>query len=157
MPPRLEEIPWQRVWRVALAPLLSTPGLCALRRALERDDPALLQGTTVSPPPLRCYEDEPVEAACALAFCAWQGDGLDTVGAVETSFARLCQAADEALGAPAASRAFFSWADDVSRAEFRRGLLEEVSRTLSGRAATPPVPGPGQPAPEERPGRPPAA
>ena len=37
---------WQKVFRVGIAPQLSTPALIALKRALESDDPRLLQGET---------------------------------------------------------------------------------------------------------------
>ncbi len=46
------------------------------------DDPRLTQGSTTTPP-LMCVQDWPVEAACVLGFCGWQGDGLETVAEVE--------------------------------------------------------------------------
>src|SRR6185295_15223849 len=61
--------PWRRVWREAVAPLVSTEGLEALRHALASDDARLLQGATISPPPMLCVQEFPVEAACPLGFC----------------------------------------------------------------------------------------
>src|SRR5438094_8455764 len=81
---------WRKVWRDGLAPQISTPGLEALRRALLTDDARLLQSATTSPPPLQCVLDWPVEGACALGYCGWQGDGLETIGEVEEFFARSC-------------------------------------------------------------------
>ena len=75
---------WRQVWRDGFAPVLSSAGLDALRGALGRDDPRLIQGSTSTPPPLMCVRDWPVEAACALGFCGWQGDGLDNVGVDST-------------------------------------------------------------------------
>ena len=75
---------WRKVWRDGLAPLISTEGLEALRTALCNDDARLLQGATTTPPPLQCVQDWPVEAACVLGFCGWQGDGLETVGLRES-------------------------------------------------------------------------
>jgi hypothetical protein len=127
---------WRKVWRDGLAPQLSTTSLEALRRALLTDDPRLLQGATTSPPPLQCVQDWPVEAACVLGFCGWQGEGLETVAQVEEFFARACFEADQRLGEPAACRWFLNWFDDTPRDEMRRLLLAEVNRTLAQRAVT---------------------
>jgi hypothetical protein len=126
---------WRKVWRDGLAPLVSTAGLEALRRALLNDDPRLLQGATTTPPPLPCVQDWPVEAACALGFCGWQGDHLDSVADVEEYFARMCFETDQRLGEPAAIRWFLNWFDETPREEMRRHLLGEVNRTLAGRGA----------------------
>ena len=53
---------WRKVWREGFAPVLSTAGLQALRKALTADDTRLIQGSTSSPPPLMCVQDWPVEA-----------------------------------------------------------------------------------------------
>ena len=124
---------WRKVWREGLAPLLSTTGLDALRRGLQSDDARLLQGATTTPPPLQCVQDWPVEAACALGYCGWQGDGLETVAEVEEFFARMCFEIDQRLGEPAACRWFLNWFDDTPRDEMRRELLIEVQRTLAQR------------------------
>jgi hypothetical protein len=126
---------WRKVWRDGLAPLLSTPGLEALRRGLLTDDPRLLQGATTTPPPLPCVQDWPVEAACALGYCGWQGDQLETVAEVEQFFARTCFETDQRLGEPAAVRWFLNWFDETPRADMCRQLLAEVNRTLAGRGA----------------------
>ena len=124
---------WRKVWRDGLAPVLSSEGLEALKRALESDDPRLLQGATTTPPPLQCVQDWPVEAACALGFCGWQGDELESVGQVEEFFARACFEADQRLGEPAACRWFLNWFDDTPRDEMRRELLAEVEKALGER------------------------
>ena len=126
---------WRKVWREGLAPEVSTAGLDALRRALIHDDPRLLQGATTSPPPLQCVQDWPVEGACGLGYCGWQGEGLQTVAQVEEFFARACFETDRRLGEPAACRWFLNWFDDTPRAEMRRQLLAEVNRTLAQRLA----------------------
>lgn len=126
---------WRKVWREGLAPEVSTAGLDALRRALIQDDPRLLQGATTSPPPLQCVQDWPVEGACGLGYCGWQGDGLETVAQVEEFFARSCFEADRRLGEPAACRWFLNWFDDTPREEMRRQLVAEVNRTLAQRLA----------------------
>ena len=124
---------WRKVWREGFAPLLSTAGLESLRDALKADDGRLLQGATSSPPPVMCVRDWPVEAACALGFCAWKGEGLETVGEVEDFFARACFEADQRLGEPAACRYFLNWFDDTPRAEMRRELLAEVELVFAQR------------------------
>src|SRR5262249_60460536 len=95
---------WRTVWRSGFAPVLSLKGLEALRDALAADDPRLTQGSTTTPPPLMCVQDWPVEAACALGYCGWQGDKLETVGGVGGVFARCCFGAGQRLGGGAAWR-----------------------------------------------------
>ena len=124
---------WRKVWREGLVPLLSTAGLEALRRGLADDDARLLQGSTTTPPPLQCVQDWPVEAACALGYCGWQGEGLNSVGEVEEYFSRLCHEIDLRLGEPAACRYFLNWFDDTPRPQMRKLLLEEVNQTLAER------------------------
>jgi len=124
---------WRIVWRDGFVPVLSTQGLQALREALRKDDPRLVQGSTTTPAPLSCMQDWPVEAACALGVSAWLGDGLETVGQVEEHFARCCFEADERLGEPAACRWFLNWFDDASRIEMRRELIAEVELALAER------------------------
>ena len=124
---------WRKVWRDGLAPLISTAGLEALATALHDDDARLLQGATTTPPPLQCVQDWPVEAACALGYCGWQGEGLESVAEVEEYFARLCFEVDQRLGEPAASRWFLNWFDETPRDEMRSLLLAEVNRTLARR------------------------
>ncbi|HEY7329013.1 MAG TPA: hypothetical protein VH592_15325 [Gemmataceae bacterium] len=124
---------WRKVWREGVAPLLSTTGLEALQSALKNDDARLLQGSTTTPPPLQCVQDWPVEAACALGFCGWQGDGLETVAEVEEFFARTCFEIDQRLGEPAACRWFLNWFDETPRDQMREQLLAEVQRALAQR------------------------
>ncbi len=126
---------WRKVWREGLVPQLPTQGLEALRQALIHDDPRLVQGATTSPPPLQCVQDWPLEGACAIGFCAWQGERLNTVGEVEEFFARVCFEVDQVLGEPAACRWFLNWFDDTPRDEMRRLLLAEVNRALAHRTA----------------------
>ena len=40
---------WRRAWRVGIAPQISSSGLNVLARALEKDDPRLLQGARQLP------------------------------------------------------------------------------------------------------------
>lgn len=124
---------WKKVWREGVSPLLTTAGLEALAEALVANDPQLVQGATTTPPPLQCVQDWPVEAACALGFCGWKGDGLETVAQVEEHFARMCFEIDQRMGEPAACRWFLNWFDDTPRDVMRQELLIEVQRTLAER------------------------
>jgi hypothetical protein len=126
---------WQQVWRIGFARQISTAGLAALERALVHDDPRLVQGVTTSPPALETLGDWEVEAACAVSYCAWQGEGLATVQQAMGFFERVCREADEAMGEPAACRLFLHWFDETPRAEMRRLLLAEVRRALAERRA----------------------
>ena len=129
---------WRLVWQGGFALVLPTAGLEALRDALRADDLRLAQQCTTTPPPLMCVQDWPVEAACPVAFCGWQGDGLNLVGKVEEFFARMCFEADQLLNAePAACRFFLDWWDDTPRAEAIRLLLPEVERAIAARDPQP--------------------
>ncbi len=125
---------WRKTWREGIAPQLPTAGLEALARALADDDPALLQGATTTPPPLEALRAWPVEGACPIGLALWQGDGRQTVGAVEEAFALVCEAANAALGEEVAVRYFLNWWDDSDRAACRVELLGEVRRVLAERA-----------------------
>ena len=124
---------WQIAWRDGIAPSLSTAALEALAAGLAWDDPALIRGATTNPPPLESLKDCPVEAACAVCYGAWKGDGRATVGEVEEVFAGVCHMADEALGEPSAVRYFLNWFDDTPREEARLLLLAEVGIALAER------------------------
>jgi hypothetical protein len=128
---------WRQVWREGFVPELSTAALEALREGLVTDDPRLQQGATTTPPPLLSLMDWAVEAACALGYCGWRGEGLKTVGQVEEYFARLCYEADLRLGEPTACRHFLNWYDDTPREVVRRELLAEVELALAQRQAKP--------------------
>jgi hypothetical protein len=126
---------WQRSFREGIVPHVSPAGLMALKQALETDDPALMQGATTSPPPLDCVSDLPVQAACAIAYAGWKGDGRLTVGEVEQFFANVCHRAGQYLGDPTGARWFLNWFDDTPRDQMRRELLAEVSLALAGATA----------------------
>lgn len=122
---------WRRVFREGFEPVVSTAGLLALRQALLVDDPRLIQGATTTPPPLRCVENWPVEAACMTAFPFWQGDGLETVAEVEEAFARTAFEIDQRLGEPAGCRHLLNAYDEWPRTEMIANLLPEVERALA--------------------------
>lgn len=130
---------WRTAWRVGVAPQLSVAGLEALARALEQDDDRLLQGDTSEPSLYDCFGvDRPVEKACAIGFCGWQGDGLGTVTQAEDYLMDVCDRADQALDEAAGSRWFVNWVDETPRDEMRRLLLPEVRLALAGRAGVTP-------------------
>ncbi len=130
---------WKKVWRDGVEPLLSIEGLQALHQGLATDDGRLLQGATTTPPPLACVQDWPVEGACALGYCGWVGDGLETVGEVEEFFARMCFEIDQRLGEPAGCRWFLNWFDETPRDEMRELLLAEVDRSIQLRREVEPA------------------
>lgn len=124
---------WRHVFREGFAPGMSAPALESLLLALRRDDQQLIQGSTTSPPPLACVQDWPCEGACAVAYAAWKGDGLETVGEVEEAFARLCFEADKRLGEPAGCRWLLNFFDDTPRDTMRQELAEEVELAILSR------------------------
>lgn len=109
-------------------------GLEALKEALVNDDPRLIQGATTTPPPLACMTDWPVEAACLIGFCGWEGNDLKTVGEVEEFFAKSLYEIDQDLAEPAACRHALNWFDDTPRGEMRKELLPKVEAELTRRA-----------------------
>lgn len=124
---------WRKVWREGLVPLLSTRSLEALRQGLLTDDTRLLQGATTDPPPLACVADWPAEGACAIGYCGWQGEGLETVAEVEGFFSRMCFSIDQRVGEPGGCRWFLTWFDETPRDVMRRELLAEIALALSAR------------------------
>src|SRR5437763_9287607 len=122
---------WRKVWREGVVPLLSTEGLEALRRGLINDDARLIQGATTTPPPLQCVQDWPVEAACALGYCGWQGEGLESVAEVEEYFARLCFEVVQRLGEPAAWSWLLTLVEVAARDEMGAMLLAEEQRAFA--------------------------
>ena len=124
---------WRIVFRNGFAPLMSDAGLQALLAACETDDPALRQGETTSPPPLMCVRDWPCEAADAIGYAGWKGEGLATVGEVSQYFARMCFEADGRLGEVAGCRWFLNWWDDTPREEVLAEVAGECSRELARR------------------------
>ncbi len=139
---------WQRVWREGFAPLLSTAGLETLQEALVKDDPRLLQGATITPPPLQCVADWPVAAACPVSYTFVgdlggfapkkppEGQPFATVAAVEERFAMACFACDRNLLDPCACGNFLQWWDTTDRKQARNLLLAEVERALEERQAS---------------------
>jgi hypothetical protein len=129
-----EEMPaWKKCWRDGIAPQLDQDALKALRRALLNDDRRLIQGATTSPPPLHCVSDWQVEAADAISFALWQGNGYATVGQLEEQFALVCMKASEALGDPTGCRWFLNWWDETDRKTARQALLVELDLHLFAR------------------------
>lgn len=122
---------WRTTWRRGIAPLLSYKGLLALYQALACDDPRLIQGSTCVPlPHSRSVHSWPIERADAIAFCAWQGDGKETVGEAEEVFARLCFDCDQILSEPAGCRHWINWWDEAPRQEVFDSMLPEVGLAI---------------------------
>lgn len=122
-----------KVWREGFAPFLSQEALVALRGGVASHDPRLIQGATTVPPPLQCVQDWPVEAACAVGYCFWQGDGLATVGEVEEAFARLCFECDQRMGEPAVCRHWLNWYDETPWNEMAAIFIIELDREIARR------------------------
>jgi hypothetical protein len=123
----------RHAFRVGFAPRLSDKSLGALLVALATDDARLMQCQTTAPPGLLWLLDWPVEAACVLGFCGWQGEELGTVGEVSDYFVSACHEADQLLGEPTACRHLIEWIDGTPRDQMRVELLTEVEQILSER------------------------
>jgi hypothetical protein len=94
-----------------------------------------MQGAVSSPPPFDALNESTICSACAIGFCGWKGDRLQTVGELYSFFAEVCDAADASFHDPAACRHFFHWFDATPRDEMRRELLSEVGLALEEQLA----------------------
>jgi hypothetical protein len=124
---------WVKIWREGVAPLLSTPGLEALRVALASDDPELLQGRNTKTDNELPDSDDECTGACPLGYVGWKGEPLETVGEVEVYFAALVETINVRAREPATASFFLQWVDDTPRDEMRQALLIEVNRALAAR------------------------
>lgn len=125
---------WQASWRKGFVPVLSRKALEALRDALVRDDPRLLQGSTTDPLPYLCMRRKPCEGGCAISFCGWQGEGIETVGKVDQFFIETCEKVCQDMREGVACRWFLNWFDDTPRDVMRRELLPEVNLALESKS-----------------------
>jgi hypothetical protein len=127
---------WQRVWRLGIAPQLTTEGLQGLKAALERNEPRLITGATLLPAPLQPELNSPVQGCCPLCYGLLDGlqPGEVSVGLLEQGFAAACRKADELLGEPASVRYFLNAVDEWSRDELRQNLSPEIEWALAQRA-----------------------
>lgn len=124
---------WREVWREAIVPLLSTNSLVALRWGIMNNDHRLIRGTTVYPIPVSSNADETPVSACAIGYCGWQGEGLNTVAEVEEFFARMCIEIDTRMNEPAGCRWWLNWFDSTPKEEVWREMLHEIDLALEGR------------------------
>jgi len=124
---------WRSVFRRGFAPLLSTESLEALERALEQDDPFLIQDATTRPVPLQCTQDWPCEGACLIGYAGWATGECNTVGEVAEFFSQKCVEADQRLGAFGQCAPLLNYFDDTPREEAFPQLLGEVRRALGER------------------------
>lgn len=122
----MDEERWVFVFRHGVSPCLSDDALQALGEALFNDDPRLVQGMTVCPPPLTVFEQFPPEGGCALGYAGWQGDGLNTVQEVAEFVGEVCSTCDATIGEVGGCRWLLRWFDETPRDEMRTALLGEV-------------------------------
>jgi hypothetical protein len=125
----------KKVWHEGIAPLLSVESLQALRDAVERDDPALIQGANSLPPPILATSSWACEGACAIAYCGWKGDELTTVGEVDDFFGMVCHECNTklSLGDYAPVRYFLNYWDETPRPQLLSEFLPEVEKSLLNR------------------------
>jgi hypothetical protein len=125
----------RKAFHEGFVPQLSTVALLALQTACINDDPHLIQGSTLLPPPLSFNAREPVECACAIAYAIWKGNyrGLALVAWVEEDFADICFEASALLGEPGGARHFLLWHDETDRAEMLLELTCEIAIALAAR------------------------
>jgi hypothetical protein len=131
----------RKVWREGFVPLLSTAALLALQAGLRRRDPRITQGATTIPRPILKNASKPVQAACPVAYAAWQASPCThmRVAQLEEHWITLVNHAAEILGNPQATSYFFTWVDGATRDELFFHLLLEVQIALTARAMKTPA------------------
>ena len=92
-----------------------------------------MQGCTTDPPPLQCVADWPPKAACLVAYAAWQGEHLETVGEVDKRFGEICQECDRLVGEWGGCQHLLNWWDDNPESEVRLCLMPEIQAELNRR------------------------
>jgi hypothetical protein len=114
---------WRAAFRL-LAPSLPPRGLRELARALERDDPALLQGLNTRGDPATGE----IVAACPFCYALWHGLHLRLRENVERAFQVLVlRLSDTHAGLLSDVLGFV---DDAGRDEMRAAMGEEVRAHL---------------------------
>jgi hypothetical protein len=126
---------WRRVWRLGIAPRLSTAGLEGLRDALINDDPRLIAGAATIPPALACCVNDPLQSCCPVCFGLLDGEppGALLVGEMESRFVKACLKADQLCGMPGAVSMLLNAIDEWTRPQLIANLLPEVLIALVGR------------------------
>lgn len=128
----------KKAWRDGIAPALSVAELEALRDALRRDDPALVQGVTALSPagiPGACI------GCCALAYPGWsrsdyrvRSDAMDAFDETTIRAKARLGTSDDPSGSARLS-SWLTWYDAAPRAEMRRELLSEIEPEIERRKA----------------------
>ena len=114
---------WKQVWD-ELATKLPTVGLQSLKKALETDDPSLIQGQTYTNDDLGW-----ITGACAIGYCFWKADVCATVNRVFSDFCRVYDASRFDVSV------FMEWFDTSPRERVRQELLPAVNEVLEKRNA----------------------
>jgi hypothetical protein len=119
---------WQRVFRQGLLPQFTKKSMEAFYAALLRDDPRIITGATMAPPPLSCMEGEAVERCCPLCWLLLDGRKPYevSVGPLDERFAKACFECDQLMGEPASARAFLNAVDEWDRETMRKNLMAEI-------------------------------
>ena len=76
---------WQRALRKGLLPLLSDKALEVLVKALETNDPDLIQGETIVSFGIPEFMTTEPVGACLIAYAGWKGEGLQEIGVDDKS------------------------------------------------------------------------
>jgi hypothetical protein len=125
---------WKKVFRV-MTKELSAQQLEFLKKALDDDDPRLLQGSTCYPPELLGSDimgKLECEGACLIGYAGWKS-GIRTIEGVSEFFRKICNAIDSQFNEPAYCRYLLNWYDESPRDEMRRDVLAEIAIVLSAR------------------------
>lgn len=125
---------WRKVFINGIAPSISNSGLVQLIKELAMEPSSLIQRETVFPEPIAPNMDRPVEAACAIGFCGWKGEGCETVAEVIEYFSRVCYETDQRLCEEAGCRWFINWFDDTDMEIVREELTSAIVDVLRTRA-----------------------
>jgi hypothetical protein len=121
--------PVGEIFQAGIAPRLGAAALEALRDALQRDDPALVQRETTHPSSNEHPYCEECLGACGVAYGLWKSLCLYNIGDVERRFTKLCCSVDAQMGAGSSTR-WLNHYDETPRQEMRAELLPQVVKAI---------------------------
>jgi hypothetical protein len=126
---------FEQIWRDGVAPHLPTGGLRALRAALERDDPEIIQGETVFPDIDFDGKGRSVQACCPIAYALLDAVSLAYIDFAELDswFSSAISLMDHALGTVEGVRVAIETIDSWPRDTMRTVLIRLIDETLAGR------------------------
>lgn len=117
--------PWRKCWRNAIAPQLPKNGLKALRKAILKNSPRVIQHE------IFCLRDNKIYGGCAVGYALWKGCHYTAVYDIIQHYNTICEKTDRQLKKLGAHADFFDWFDNNPLEQVLPLLLEEIDLALN--------------------------